>query len=177
MKECTVKKTKLASIIGLLFPAIAGAQVSVAFNGAQPDQGSLVGAMNGINPVPVSTFNAVSTNTPATLTGNQIAGGEASYVNMTAALGGAGTLNTPTATAILQALPPAANVVGYTNVVRIINSSSGAFAWTVTAGSGVTLAGTLQTIAQNTWRDYVLTVTGVTTPAVTMQSVGTGTWS
>ena len=171
-----MKKTPLASIIGLLFPAIAGAQVSVTFNGALPDQSSLINAMNGINPVPVASFNADSTGTPATLTGAQLVGGEANYINMTAALGGAGTLNTPTATQIIAALPPLAAVVGYICVVRIINSSSGAFAWTLTAGTGVTLSGT-QTINQNTWRDYVLTVTNVATPAVTMQAVGTGTQS
>ena len=172
-----MKKTTPASIIGLLFPAIAGAQVSLVFNGAQPDQGSLVSALNGINPVPVTIFNAVSTNTPATLTVAQIAGGETSYVNMTATLAGAGTLNTPTAAAIVAALPAAAQVLGYSSVLRIINSSSGAFAWTVTGGTNVTVTGTA-TIAQNTWRDFILTVTAVGgTPTVTLQAVGTGTQS
>lgn len=169
-----MKKTKLASIIGLLFPGIAGVPATIAFNGAQPDQTSLVNAVNGINPVPVTIFNAVSTNTPATLTASQIAGGETSYVNMTATLAGAGTLNTPTAAQILASLPPAAQVIGYSAVLRIINSSGGAFAWTVTAASGVTITGTA-TIAQSTWRDFVLTVTAVGTPAVTLQAVGTGT--
>lgn len=168
-----MKKTTLASVIGLLFPAIAGAAVTVLDVGAMPDQVSLLNALNGINPIVAGAFNAVPTNTPATLTGQQMVGGQSTYVNMTATLAGAGTLNTATAAAILAALPAAAQVVGATVDLRIINSSSGNFAWTVTAGSGVTLAGT-QTIAQNTFRDYLVTVTGVATPSVTMQSVGAG---
>ena len=44
------------------------------------------------------------------------------------------------------------------------------------AGTGVTVTGTA-TIAQNTWREFVVTVTNVGTPAVTLQNVGTGAYS
>jgi hypothetical protein len=172
-----VKKTYLAALIGSVFPAIAGGAISVPDNGAMPDQAGLIAALQGINPFPAMAFNAVATNTPATLTSAQMAGGQDSYVNMTATLAGAGTLNVPTAANFIAALPPTAQVVGVSGVLRIINSSSGAFAWTVTTATGWTLNGTMS-IAQNTWRDFVWQVTGVgASAAVTLQQVGTGTTS
>lgn len=118
-------------------------------------------------------YTAVSGNTPATLTGAQIAGAADVTVNMTATLGGAGTLNTPTAANWIAAIPNAQ--VGASYRLRIINSSGGAFAWTVTAGDvNVTLNGTM-TIAQNTWRDFYVTVATATT--ISVQAIGTGTQS
>lgn len=120
----------------------------------------------------VSQFNAINTASPATLTGAQFAGSQDVFINMTTNLGAGGTLNTPTAAQIIAAIPNAR--VGMTYNLRIINSSAGNFAWTLTAGSNVTLTGTM-TIAQNTFRDFVVSVTGAN--AVTVQSVGTGTTS
>jgi hypothetical protein len=117
-------------------------------------------------------YNAINTGTPATPTGVQFAGAADVTINMTAVLGGAGTLNTPTAAQIIAAIPR--GQVGQTYRLRIINSSGGAFAWTVTAGANVTLNGTM-TIAQNTWRDFYVTITGAN--AVSVQSIGTGTFS
>jgi hypothetical protein len=57
-------------------------------------------------------------------------------------------------------------------VVRIINSGAGAF--TLAGGTGVTVNGTA-TVAQNTFRDFVCTVS--LAGLVTMQSAGTGTHS
>lgn len=124
--------------------------------------------------IPLSqvAYNAVSGNTPLTLTAANMAGQNEVYVNLTAALGGAGTVTTDTAANIIAQIPNAQ--VGQTYKLRIINSSSGAFAWTVAGGTNVTPSGTL-TIAQNTWRDFVVTIATATT--VTMQSVGTGTQS
>lgn len=83
------------------------------------------------------------------------------------------TLTTPTAAAILATLPDAyVNSAWY---LRVINANSGTA--TVAAGTGVTTSGTL-TLATNTWRDFVLQVTGVgAAAAITMTSVGTGTYS
>lgn len=119
---------------------------------------------------PQTQYTAVSGNTPATLTGAQEAGSPDVTINMTAALGGAGTLNSATAAQIVAATPNA--YAGYTYRLRIINSSSGNFAWTLTTATGITLSGTM-TIAQNTFRDFYVTLTSLT--AVTIQSVGTGT--
>lgn len=120
----------------------------------------------------LTEYAAVATGTPCTLTGAQFGGAAHVVVNMTAALAGAGTLNTPTASNIVAAIPGV--VTGQTYRLRIINSSSGAFAWTLTANTGVTLNGTM-TIAQNTWRDFDVTITSLT--AVAVQSIGTGTFS
>lgn len=170
-------KSKLSNIIRSLFAGIAGGAVSVPVIGALVDQAGLLLVLQGINPVQSMTFNAVATNTPATLTGAQMTGGQDSYVNLTAVLAGAGTLNVPTAAIFIAALPVVAQVVGMSGILRIINSSSAQFAWTVTTATGWTLNGTMS-IAQNTWRDFVWIVTGVgASAAVTLQQVGTGTTS
>lgn len=126
-----------------------------------------------ITDVSTTQFNAVATGTPATLSGAQMAAKADNVVNMTAALGGAGTLNVDTAANIIAAMT-GGGAVGSSARLRIINSSAGAFAWTVTTAAGVTLTGTM-TIAQNTFRDFIITVTGAAT--VTIQQVGTGTTS
>jgi hypothetical protein len=56
--------------------------------------------------------------------------------------------------------------------LRIINKSSAAFTWTITTNTGWTLSG-IMTIAQNTWRDFDVTLTS--TSAATLQEVGVGT--
>ena len=91
---------------------------------------------------------------------------------------GATALTTPTAAAIyaqalavLQAagvLQPVVNGVNYD--LRIINTNAGTL--TLTAGAGVTITGPA-TMAANTWRDYIVTITSQ--GAVTLQSVGAGT--
>lgn len=122
--------------------------------------------------LPQTQFTAIATNTPCTLTGAQMAGANNVVVNLTAALAGAGTLNSPTAAQIVAAIPNAA--VGQSYRLRIINSSSGNFAWTLTTATGITLTGTMS-IAQNTFRDFNVTLTSLT--AVTIQQVGTGATS
>lgn len=62
--------------------------------------------------------------------------------------------------------------VGQTQIVRIINSGAGTLTVTTDAGATVTLTGTM-TIAQNTWRDFLLTFNTPTT--ATLQQIGTGT--
>lgn len=93
---------------------------------------------------------------------------------LTGALTGAANATTDTAANIVAAM--ASPAVGAAYRLRIINESSANFTWTVVGGSGVTVTGTA-TIAQNTWREFVVTVTNVGTPAVTLQNVGTGTYS
>jgi hypothetical protein len=62
---------------------------------------------------------------------------------------------------------------GQTYLLRIINNSSGAFAWTVTTNTGWTLVGTM-TIGQNTYRDFLVTLTDVVAHTATLQNVGSG---
>lgn len=91
---------------------------------------------------------------------------------------GATALTTPSAAAIyaqaqltLQLagiVQPQVNGVNYD--LRIINTNVGTL--TLTAGAGVTISGPA-TMATNTFRDYIVTITSQ--GAVTLQSVGAGT--
>jgi hypothetical protein len=102
--------------------------------------------------------------------------GDLVVLNMTGTLGAGANLTTDTAANM------AANLLNYSTsatatiayILRIINSSGGAYSWTVVGGTGVTVNGTA-TIAQNTWREFLVTISGGNT--VTMQAIGTGTQS
>jgi hypothetical protein len=123
--------------------------------------------------LPAGKYSAVAGNTPATLTGAQMAGASLVDIDMTAVLAGAGTLNTASAAAIVAAIP--SPFVGQTYLLKVANTSSGAFAWTLTAGAGVTVTGTA-TINQATFREFLVTLTSLT--AVAIQATGvTGTAS
>lgn len=77
---------------------------------------------------------------------------------------------TPTATLIVAAIPDAK--VGSSFEFTIRNTADAAETITVTAGTGVTLSGTM-TIAQNNTKRFLAVVTSVTSPAVTVYSLGT----
>ena len=82
-----------------------------------------------------------------------------------------GNLPTPSAADIIATLAAALDTtvpVGFTYMLAIRNGSGGANTATITAGSDVTLSGTM-TIAQNVTRFFAVTVTSAT--AVTVQSV------
>ncbi len=117
----------------------------------------------------LTQYTAVATGTPCTLTGAQFAGADEVAVEMTAVLGAGGTLNTPTAANIVAAITGA--VAGNEYKLRIINSSSAAFAWTLTANTGVTINGTAS-IGVNSWNDYQVVLTSLT--AVALRFVGSG---
>lgn len=114
------------------------------------------------------TATSATTATAANLTGGAVA----AVLAMTGALTAAATVTTDTAANIIAAIPAAQRYVGYTYSLTIINESSGDFAWTVAGGTGVTITGTA-TVAQNTWREFLVTIASETT--VTLQSIGTGT--
>src|SRR5215831_8922637 len=119
-----------------------------------------------------SQYSAATNTTSFTATAAQFAGTNFCVLNCTGTLGSGQNITTPTAAAIIAAM--GSPLVGGNYRLRIINSSGGAFSWTVVAGSGVTINGTA-TIAQNTWRDFLVTV--ATASTITMQSIGTGTTS
>jgi hypothetical protein len=124
---------------------------------------------------PSNAYHADSGNTAHVLTAANLTGASSLVtLALTGALGAGANATTDTAANIIAAMPSPS--VGTTHRLRIINESSGAFSWTVVGGTGVTVTGTA-TIAQNTWREFVVTVTNVGTPAVTLQNVGTGTYS
>ncbi len=122
--------------------------------------------------LPAAKFTSFATAQGGTFADSSLSGANfVCYTHITTA--SPGTITTPTATAILAAMPGV--YVNQTYLLRIINGQ-GTGTLTVGAGASVTLTGTM-TIALNTWRDFVVTVTAVTTPAVTLQNAGTGTFS
>jgi hypothetical protein len=80
----------------------------------------------------------------------------------------------PPSPAVLTAAVPNCQV-GTTVNLRIVNSS--AFALTLGNVTNITYSGTGggNVIAANSWRDFVIVVTSVTTPAITFYSSGSGT--
>lgn len=164
-------------MLELLFPGIAGATPTVTDLGAMPDQISLISALQSINPWPSGAYNAASNTTGFTATQQQIMSAQDTVLNLTGTLGAGAALTLPTATVLQSTLTPSQAVVGSSTILRVINSSSANFAWTVTTATGWTLNGTM-TVAQNTWRDFILTITAVgATPTMTLQAIGTGTQS
>ncbi len=121
----------------------------------------------------LAAFNTASNTTSFTATGANITGGVASVdLALTGTLGSGQNITLPTvANTVLAMHAPA---IGSSFRLRIINESGGAFAWTVVTDTGWTLTGTT-TIAQNTWREFVVTLNTLTT--ATLQSVATGTFS
>lgn len=77
---------------------------------------------------------------------------------------------TPTATEILAQIQ--APRVGEYFEFTVRNTADASEAITLTAGTGVTLSGTM-TIAQNNTKRFRAVITGTATPAVTVYSIGT----
>lgn len=170
-------KKRLAAAIASIFPGIQGQTPVIADNGAMPDQISLINAILAINPWQAAIYNAATNTTGFTASQSQIMGAESTVLNITGTLGAGAALTLPTAAVLQATLTAQQAVVGSTTLLRVINSSGGAFAWTVTTAAGWTLNGTM-TVAQNTWRDFIVTITGVgASAAMTLQSIGTGTQS
>ena len=124
-----------------------------------------------------STHNAaVNTSTSAvsfTASGALVTGGVSTVdLQLTGTLTAAATITMPSIASLTTALH--SPNVGTSYRLRMINQSSGAFAWTVAVPAGYTATGT-QTIAQGTWREFVVTLT--TLSSVSFVSVATGTWS
>lgn len=120
-----------------------------------------------------AAFNTASNTTAFTATGAQVTGGTASVdFAITGTLAGAQNVTLPTVANLVLAMH--SPTVGSSFRLRIINESGGAFAWTVVTNTGWTLTGTMS-IAQNTWREFVVTLTSLTT--ATLQSVAVGTYS
>lgn len=171
-----MKKTRISALIGALFPGIQGATPAITpYLGAMPDQIGLLTAMLSINPWQAAVFNAATNTTGFTATQSQIMSAEFTVLALTGTLGAGAALTLPTVATLISTLTPQQAVVGSTIGLRILNQSGGAFAWTVTTNTGWTLAGT-QTIAQTTFRDFIITLTNVgATPTAVCQSVGGGT--
>lgn len=115
-------------------------------------------------------YNALTNAAAFVATAAEIASARENVMDLTGTLAGAANVTTDTAAAIIAAIPNAK--VGSTCQLRVINNSSGAFAWTLVAGNNVTVDGTAS-IAQHTYRDFLISVASSTT--VTIQNIGSGT--
>lgn len=131
-------------------------------------------ASERISPTQIAAFAATAfqsatlTNTTAfTLTAAQVTNtacqGE-KIILLTGTLGSGQAVTIPTA-ALTNAVCPTPD----SWLVKVVNQSSGNFAWTVTAGTGGTVTGPAA-VAQNTSQTYLVTMTSAT--AVTWQNVG-----
>ena len=155
-----------------VIPTLAGTERISVDNGAG---GNTVAnaqalAMSGAAPV----INANTATSSATLTAANIYGSyDSVFLNLSGTLGGAANATLPTVAA-LAALFPNGVTAGQGYMLTIINSSSGAYAWTVLTATGWTLTGTM-TVAQNTTRTFIINFTSAST--ATLTSVGTGSYS
>lgn len=141
----------------LLGVQMAFSHGQIPAQGAFASYGDLIASFANGNPR-VATL--ASAGTSEVLTGNQLAAGI--FVRSG---GTTTTATTDTATNIITALGPGV-YVGMTAMVLYVNLSSGTA--TIAAGSGVTTSGTM-TVATAGLRCFILTVTNVSTPAVTIQ--------
>jgi hypothetical protein len=107
---------------------------------------------------------------PATLLANDITG-TTSLVVLLNTNAASGTVTTRTAAEMI--VDNASGVATISYLLRIINTGAGAF--TLAAGAGVTLSGTM-TVLVNTFRDFVVTLNGSASTA-TITTIGTGTYS
>lgn len=120
-----------------------------------------------------AAFNTNTATAGTTLTAANVTGGTNSVdLALTGTLGAGANAQMPTVAAMTLAMQ--APTIGSSFRLRIANQSSANFAWTVTTNTGWTLTGTM-TIAQNTWREFVVTLTSLT--AATLQNVAVGTFS
>jgi hypothetical protein len=125
--------------------------------------------------IPQQAYNAVSTaptSNVLALTGANMTGGSmVVFLNLTAALSAGAAADLPTPAALVTAMEAAGITpqVGSTYELDVMNTSSGAYSWTITTATGWTLTGTM-TVAQNTLRKCLITFTSLT--AATLQSLG-----
>jgi hypothetical protein len=159
------------AIVGGNFTATTAVLVGMPFPGSR-----FMGVV-GLSDLPTPAQAAVAYNTnPATagviLPASALVGGSSGVtLNMTGALVASALLVLPTVAALIAALtvPGYDPTIGQSYTLRIINSSSVNFPWTVTTNTGWTLLGTMS-IPQATTREFYLTITSLTT--ATLQSVG-----
>lgn len=93
-------------------------------------------------------------------------------LNMIGTLASGQTLTLPSAPNFIPHMPRGL-FIGATFELRVINSGAGAFSWTVTTNSGWTVSGDTLTVAQNTWRDFIVTVNTLTTAVLKPAGIGT----
>lgn len=168
-----MRKSRLAKMIGAIFPSIQGQVPVIADIGAMPDQVSLINALISVNPWPATAYNAATNTASFTATQQQVMSGEVTVLALTGVAGAGVALTLPTVATLLATLTPQQAVVGSTVWLRIINVATTQTV-TVTTATGWTLSGTM-TIATTTYRDFLVQITAVgVTPTATIQNIGGG---
>jgi hypothetical protein len=147
-------------------PHIAGQKVWI---GAESDFAAFTGAGLGLYSAFTRAFQttlpSVAADT-ATLTMDKLLGGLILGTPTAAA-----NYTMPTAALLIAALKSFGTpFLGQSFEFTILNTSAGAFAITVVAGTGVTATGTM-TIAQNNGKRFLVVVTNVDAPAYTIYSL------
>lgn len=177
--------TSTAVIIGELRVSDSGTKVYAAVaagtTGATPPTGTGTGISDGTvswdyqcpvaalevipRPAKSVTINVAG---PATLSTGDMTG--AAFVSLLSTNNSPGSLTTKTGTQLVADHGGGASG-SYT--VRITNAGSGTL--TLLAGSGVTFGSGTYTVLTNTYRDFLVTINSAS--AVTIQTIGTGTYS
>lgn len=174
LQENIVRKSLIAEMIGVLFPAIGPGQTPIIpDNGSMPDQVGLINAIIGINPLQEVIYNADAATASKTLSAQEISGAAQVYLGFTGTFGAGGALTLPTVAARIAALPASvqSNPIGICWQLRIINANT-TQTLTMTTNTGWTLNGTM-TVATATARDFVVTIGGtVAAPVAVIQNVG-----
>lgn len=155
-----------------IIPALAVGTYLVTFTSATAAVLNHIATTSLVVLLPATQYAAATNTSGFTSTGAQVAGAADVTLNLTGTLGAGANIQSPAAADIVAAVPNAR--AGESYKLRIINSSSANFAWTLTTNTGNTLTGTMS-VAQNTWRDFYVTLTSLT--AVAIQAIGTGTQS
>lgn len=156
------------AVIGSKNPvAITGSTISSTGNMATGGNHTVSGALvsSGVSvgaksPAPVTATVGTVLTAAQMLTGNILRSGPAA----------AYTDTTDTAAAIVASIPGAQIGMGY----ELSIANTVAFAATIAAGAGVTLAGTTA-LAASSSRKFVVTITAIAIPAVTLTGISSGT--
>jgi hypothetical protein len=131
---------------------------------------TLAGEITALQKQAQHTTFAGSTGVAITLLAANLAGANNVSTDVTSTAAGGITATTDTAANIIAAMPNA--FVGATYKLRIYNGNA-TQTMTVAGGTGVTISGTA-TIAGVSYRDFVVSVTGLnTSAAVTLTNAGT----
>lgn len=148
-----------------IVPPLSWAEFLMTYSaaGAVTMYGYEIGAAVVVPPTKYTT----GTLTAATLTAAQIAGAAFTVLNNSGATPGAQTL--PAAAVLFAAIPNCQ--IGFSYILRIVNSGGGTLTLTDDAGTTFTLTGHTS-ILTDTFVDYLVTFTTAT--AGTVQSVGAG---
>lgn len=135
----------------------------------QPPQSESISTAQLATFLTVPQVSTATNTTSFTATAAQVApavaGARQVAVLLTGALAAGATLTTPTAAQIAAAIPVPSvvggTVIGETWLLRFSNESTGAFAWTIAGGTGVTITGSA-TVPQNGARTYLATLVSAT---------------